>query len=1586
MPSSVGHSVVTVHHSLPPDATACPVLSESGNGEFGSPRLRASCHDRRSQRRRGRALQALTPAADVIANRHVLMAPKAPCLSVQQQPMVPSWSSMYRSSSSLELAERGSTAQQLVGVAAPCRPTAGVVDLSAENVVGRGSFRREFGSHGAIDVVGRCRYNVNPPSNNHHNHSHHTRHLLQAPHQLFIRADSSSSSPRAVLKEYRSLDPDCLPSDAEIISCSSLSLSSTTGDPSATTVDSDSPPTRTRTVNRLQRLWENKDRRSSRKAPSSTGNFPLTSSASATFSSCPSSDSGGAPSSSIFRRLRGGTGSNGRTDFPVTCSASSALSVSGGSADSSTSVGGKRASDSCLPASAAYLDAEARREERRRRRVLVHYDWRSLLVTMRSAACGWQRDQLKAVGDAADTSVSAGGTCLSSSSSVVGGDARRRNTATGASAVRSASDHSIGCDQQLQRANELLESCAMFCNELGGEPERSVSLAGRSSEATGEVSLELLHRPAATCCLSVLEQPPSLTHWPVHHCPFQRPPQPPLENSTLADFYYKDFFYGKPHENWVGVDEAIGPIAISVRRDQLTVPVAPSSPRQSSTVPPDDDNTPLVTHTCYRVIVRCSELHAVRGLVLEESLSLLGKSGDKQKRLPVREILDSVIPEVHTSCLNLAVPGKKTEDYLMKLDEQNVFSRYKVGVMYCRAGQRTEDEMYSNEQAGPAFDEFLDMIGQRVRLRGFDKYKAGLDTKSDTTGLYSVYTQYQGNEIMFHVSTMLQYSPNNRQQLLRKRYIGNDIVTIVFQEPGACCFSPKHIRSQFQHVFIVVRAINPCSGTATKYRLAVSRFQGVPVFGPPLSESAVYVKGKNLADLICAKVINAENAAYRSQKFVAMARRTRQEYLKDLAANYITDTLLDQQQKFSLMSFGARKRERPRVRFNPDIVQRGAISWSVLVDDHVTNKQLECVLGVSADAVVLAARDSGDLVFAAPSCSVLAWNLQGSSLRLYYHQGECIVLHAHTAADTEELAEIAARLAVVSSGSETQELLLKRGAMGQLGLHVQQDGVVTEVEPHCSGWGQGLRPGARLVEICKVAVCTMTYEQMVDLLKTSPIVSVTLVPPSSSSSARFGCTMAACGRLSPPLLLVDTARPCSSPASCQCDRQVAPNSSPSLSSSGYNTAASSSSGSCGPTAANVQQVGTRGAGGQLTPPPLPTRFRVPSSAGCSDSTVSAGARTRDDTEERRVEGGGGAGEHAITTGIPAAPPLHYRSHQDISGHYNNYSHPASGTIVPEQCNHHSISTYLVDAPTCLGNKLVGPRYLSPSGSRGLGSRAASDGPTLQSSSHFCSVDSLNTFAGGSFATPLTNGSAGPAADCPPSGPCSARSSPLHSTSVGATRDGGACSRAPRRVPVPSPSVSYRQPIRRGPNSGLNSPAESKRGSGTSSTTHCSLSSSSTLQQELRRLIAPDSPPIITSAVTSQVDDIVMTTAHPATVLSLDGSAEKQWWPGDHSSPSPSHSHTSPELRPAVPGSGQSGCTAVCQPTAATSDTADARLLHDRLNSLEQQLASEQDRRHSLENQVHQLSQDNRRLQDESKQAAQQLRKFTEWFFNNFEKS
>jgi len=78
------------------------------------------------------------------------------------------------------------------------------------------------------------------------------------------------------------------------------------------------------------------------------------------------------------------------------------------------------------------------------------------------------------------------------------------------------------------------------------------------------------------------------------------------------------------------------------------------------------------------------------------------------------------------------------------------------------------------------------------------------------TGETSVFTEFDGYDIMFHVSTMLPFNDKDPQQLERKRHIGNDICTIVFIDTPDHAkykpmFSPDMISSHFLHVFIVVR-------------------------------------------------------------------------------------------------------------------------------------------------------------------------------------------------------------------------------------------------------------------------------------------------------------------------------------------------------------------------------------------------------------------------------------------------------------------------------------------------------------------------------------------------------------------------------------------------------------------------------------------------------------------------------------------------------------------------------------------------------------------------------------------------------------
>ncbi|XP_064111065.1 signal-induced proliferation-associated 1-like protein 1 [Macrobrachium nipponense] len=172
----------------------------------------------------------------------------------------------------------------------------------------------------------------------------------------------------------------------------------------------------------------------------------------------------------------------------------------------------------------------------------------------------------------------------------------------------------------------------------------------------------------------------------------------------------------------------MGPVAISIRKEKL----------EDVT-----DNAHSLPTYQYRIIIRTAELYSCQGTVLEESLGR--PSGEKGRGSGSRELLEYVCPQLSVGSLRLGQATPQTEEALLRLDDLGIHNKFKIGVLYCRAGQTTEEEMYNNESAGPAFSEFLEILGQRVRLKDFDKYRGGLDRKMMNvrqSGFNTNYVQY----------------------------------------------------------------------------------------------------------------------------------------------------------------------------------------------------------------------------------------------------------------------------------------------------------------------------------------------------------------------------------------------------------------------------------------------------------------------------------------------------------------------------------------------------------------------------------------------------------------------------------------------------------------------------------------------------------------------------------------------------------------------------------------------------------------------------------------------------------------------------
>lgn len=61
----------------------------------------------------------------------------------------------------------------------------------------------------------------------------------------------------------------------------------------------------------------------------------------------------------------------------------------------------------------------------------------------------------------------------------------------------------------------------------------------------------------------------------------------------------------------------------------------------------------------------------LRGSILEDAVASTGRHGTV-RGLPLKEVLEQVVPELNISCLRLALSTPKVTEQLLKLDEQGV--------------------------------------------------------------------------------------------------------------------------------------------------------------------------------------------------------------------------------------------------------------------------------------------------------------------------------------------------------------------------------------------------------------------------------------------------------------------------------------------------------------------------------------------------------------------------------------------------------------------------------------------------------------------------------------------------------------------------------------------------------------------------------------------------------------------------------------------------------------------------------------------------------------------------------------------------
>lgn len=138
------------------------------------------------------------------------------------------------------------------------------------------------------------------------------------------------------------------------------------------------------------------------------------------------------------------------------------------------------------------------------------------------------------------------------------------------------------------------------------------------------------------------------------------------------------------------------------------------------------------THTRwqYRCILRQKDVDSLR-VTLPDPDSSLARRVIK----PWKSILQCIHPAITqqaVSKLKKVQTNPQFEKELAKFDETMLRFKYKFGVLLVHPGQTKEEDWFGNQlSSSPKFQEFLESgaLGQKVTLKGFEQFSAGLDTR-----------------------------------------------------------------------------------------------------------------------------------------------------------------------------------------------------------------------------------------------------------------------------------------------------------------------------------------------------------------------------------------------------------------------------------------------------------------------------------------------------------------------------------------------------------------------------------------------------------------------------------------------------------------------------------------------------------------------------------------------------------------------------------------------------------------------------------------------------------------------------------------
>ncbi|XP_050444478.1 tuberin [Adelges cooleyi] len=143
------------------------------------------------------------------------------------------------------------------------------------------------------------------------------------------------------------------------------------------------------------------------------------------------------------------------------------------------------------------------------------------------------------------------------------------------------------------------------------------------------------------------------------------------------------------------------------------------------------------------------------------------------------------------------------------LDWISPYELHKIGVIYVGMDQaNSEMDILQNQHGSPRYTEFLKGLGTLIKLEDVDSqsvFLGGLE-RNGTDGKFTYIWQDDIMQVIFHVATLMPTVESDAKCNNKKKNIGNDFVTIVYNESGQD-YDIQTVKAQFSYGCVIVEPL-----------------------------------------------------------------------------------------------------------------------------------------------------------------------------------------------------------------------------------------------------------------------------------------------------------------------------------------------------------------------------------------------------------------------------------------------------------------------------------------------------------------------------------------------------------------------------------------------------------------------------------------------------------------------------------------------------------------------------------------------------------------------------------------------------------